>query len=219
MFSGIVRDIGIVTGKTKIQEGYRFRIKSKKITESLKVADSVAVSGVCHTVTKKKGAEFEFVTMHETLKKTSLGSLDLKGEVNLESSLRMNDEIGGHFVFGHIDDTGVITSVRQIKADKNSSIESDNWDYRIKLNKKHAQFVIYVGSIAVDGVSLTVAEVKPVKGNYFEIKVSIIPYTYNNTLFKNYKVGTKVNIEFDFLGKYVQRVLSQKPIRKKRYKT
>jgi len=153
--------------------------------------------------------------MHETLKKTSLGSLNIKGEVNLEGSLRMNDEIGGHFVFGHIDDTGVITSVKQIKADKNSPKESDNWDYWIKLHKKHAQFVIYVGSIAVDGVSLTVAEVKPVKGNYFEIKVSIIPYTYNNTLFKNYKTGTKVNIEFDFLGKYVQRVLSQKPIRKK----
>lgn len=216
MFSGIVRDIGIVTGKTKIQEGYRFKIRSKKIAKSLKAADSVAVSGVCHTVTKKKGYEFEFVTMHETLKKTNLSSLNIKGEVNLESSLRMNDEIGGHFVFGHIDDTGEITSIKQIKADKNSSIESDNWDYWIKLHKKHAQFVIYVGSIAVDGVSLTVAEVKPVKGNYFEIKVSIIPYTYNNTLFKNYKPGSRVNIEFDFLGKYVQRVLSQKPIRKNR---
>jgi len=215
MFSGIVRDIGVVTGKTKIQEGYRFKIKSKKIANGLKAADSVAISGVCHTVTKKKGNEFEFVTMHETLKKTSLGSLNINGEVNLESSLRMNDEIGGHFVFGHIDDTGEITSVKQIKADKNSQKESDNWDYWIKLHKKHAQFVIYVGSIAVDGVSLTVAEVKPVKGNYFEIKVSIIPYTYNNTLFKNYITGTKVNIEFDFLGKYVQRVLSQKPIRKK----
>lgn len=215
MFSGIVRDIGKVTGKTKIQEGYRFKIKSKKIAKTLKAADSVAVSGVCHTVIRKKGDEFEFVTMHETLKKTSLGSLNLKGEVNLESSLRMNDEIGGHFVFGHIDDTGVITSVKQIKADKKSSVESDNWDYWIKLNKKHAQFVIYVGSIAVDGVSLTVAEIKQVKGNYFEIKVSIIPYTYNNTLFKNYKIGTKVNIEFDFLGKYVQRILSHSPKRRK----
>jgi riboflavin synthase len=214
MFSGIVRDIGNVTAKTKIQEGYRFRIKSKKIAKRLKAADSVAVSGVCHTVTRKKGDEFEFVTMHETLKKTSLGSLEINSEVNLEGSLRMNDEIGGHFVFGHIDDTGEITAIKQIKADKNSK-ESDNWDYRIKLHKKHAQFVIYVGSIAVDGVSLTVAEVKPVKGNYFEIKVSIIPYTYNNTLFKNYKVGSKVNIEFDFLGKYVQRVLSQKPVFKK----
>ena len=211
MFSGIVRDIGIVTGKTKIQEGYRFKIKSSKIAKSLKVADSVAVNGVCHTVIKKKGSEFEFVTMHETLKKTSLGSLNVKGEVNLESSLRMNDEIGGHFVFGHIDDTGVVNSIKQIKADKKSSKESDNWEYWIRLDKKHAHFVIYVGSIAVDGVSLTVAEVKPVKGKYFEIKVAIIPYTYNNTLFKNYRVGSKVNIEFDFLGKYVERVLSQKP--------
>jgi riboflavin synthase len=213
MFSGIVRDMGIITGKTKIQEGYRFKVKSKKIAKDVNVADSVAINGVCHTITKKKGDEFEFVSMHETLKKTNLGSAKPKDRVNLESSLRMNDEIGGHFVFGHIDDTGVITSVKQIKADKNSSKESDNWEYRIKLPKKYSQFVIYVGSIAVDGVSLTVAEVTPVKGNFFEIKVAIIPYTYNNTLFKNYRVGENVNIEFDFLGKYVQKVLSQKPVR------
>lgn len=211
MFSGIIRDIGIVTGKTKIQEGYRFKIKSKKIAKDVKAADSVAVNGVCHTITKKRGDEFEFVTMHETLKKTNLGKLNIKDKVNLESSLRMNDEIGGHFVFGHIDDTGVISSIKQIKADKNSPDESDNWEYRIKLPKKYSQFVIYVGSIAVDGVSLTVAEVKPVKGNYFEIKVAIIPYTFNNTLFKKYRAGDRVNIEFDFLGKYVQRILSQKP--------
>lgn len=211
MFSGIIRDMGIVTGKTKIQEGYRFRIKSKKIARDVKAADSVAINGVCHTITKKRGDEFEFVTMHETLKKTNLGKLNVKDKVNLESSLRMNDEIGGHFVFGHIDDTGIISSIKQIKADKNSSEESDNWEYRIKLTKKYSQFVIYVGSIAVDGVSLTVAEVKPVKGNYFEIKVAIIPYTFNNTLFKRYRTGDRVNIEFDFLGKYVQRILSQKP--------
>ena len=211
MFSGIIRDMGIVTGKTKIQEGYRFRIKSKKIAKDVKAADSVAVNGVCHTITKKRGDEFEFVTMHETLKKTNLGKLNVKDKVNLESSLRMNDEIGGHFVFGHIDDTGIISSIKQIKTDKNSPEESDNWDYWIKLPKKYSQFVIYVGSIAVDGGSLTVAEVKPVKGNYFEIKVAIIPYTFNNTLFKRYRAGERVNIEFDFLGKYVQRILSQTP--------
>ena len=211
MFSGIIRDMGIVTGKTKIQEGYRFRIKSKKIAKDVKAADSVAVNGVCHTITKKRGDEFEFVTMHETLKKTNLGKLNVKDKVNLESSLRMNDEIGGHFVFGHIDDTGIISSVKQIKSDRKSSEESDNWEYWIKLPKKYSQFVIYVGSIAVDGVSLTVAEVKPVKGNYFEIKVAIIPYTFNNTLFKRYRAGERVNIEFDFLGKYVQRILSQTP--------
>ena len=213
MFSGIVRDIGILTGKTKIQEGYRFKVKSKKISKGLKVSRSVAINGVCHTIVKKRGDEFEFVTMHETLKKTNLGELYVKDGVNLESSLRLGDEIGGHFVFGHIDDTGVITSIKQIKADKKSSIQSDNWEYWIKINKQHAPFVIYVGSIAVDGVSLTVAEVKPVRGNYFEIKVAIIPYTYNNTIFKSYKTGDRVNIEFDFLGKYVMNVLKQKPLK------
>jgi riboflavin synthase len=214
MFSGIVRDMGVITGKIKIQEGYRFKVKSKKIAGNVIAADSVAINGVCHTIMKKKNDEFEFVTMHETLKKTNLGSVKVNDKVNLESSLRINDEIGGHFVFGHIDDTGVITDVKQIKADKNSSKESGNWEYWIKLPKKYSQFVIYVGSIAVDGVSLTVAEVTPVKGSFFKIKVAIIPYTYNNTLFKNYRVGDRVNIEFDFLGKYVQKILEQKPLRK-----
>jgi riboflavin synthase len=211
MFSGIVREIGKITGKRKIQEGFRFKVRSKVISKGLKVSDSVAINGVCHTIVRKKGNEFEFVSMHETLKKTNLGELNLSGRVNLEGSLRLGDEIGGHFVFGHIDDTGEITGIKQIKADKKSAKESDNWEYRIKINKKHAPFVIYVGSIAVDGVSLTVAEVKPVKGNYFEIKVAIIPYTYNNTIFKEYRVGDKVNIEFDFLGKYVLNMLKQKP--------
>ena len=207
MFSGIVKEIGIVTGKTKIQEGFRFKVKSNVISKGLKVSDSVSINGVCHTIVKKKVREFEFVSMHETLKKTNLGELNLKDGVNLEGSLRLGDEIGGHFVFGHIDDTGVVTSVKQIKADKSSPKESDNWEYWIKLNKKHKSFVIYVGSIAVDGVSLTVADIKPVKGNYFEIKVAIIPYTYNNTIFKRYKVGDRVNVEFDFIGKYVLNML------------
>jgi riboflavin synthase len=209
MFSGIIEETGKVTGKKMIQEGIRFRIKCRKLAKGLKISDSVAINGVCHTITKKQKDVFEFVTMHETLKKTNLGELELNGEVNLENSLKLGEQIGGHFVFGHIDDTGVITSIKQIKADKNSKEESDNWEYIIKLHKKYFPNVIYVGSIAVDGVSLTVAEVHPIKGNYFTLKVAIIPYTYNHTTFKNYRVNEKVNIEFDFLGKYVQNAVGQ----------
>jgi len=211
MFSGIIEEMGVITKMTKIPEGFKFRVKAKKISKGLKKADSVSINGVCHTITKKVKNEFEFVSMHETLKKTNIGELEMKGKVNLERSLRVGGEIGGHFVFGHIDDTGTITEIRQIKDASNPQAESENWEYYIKLNKVYAQYVIYVGSIAVDGVSLTVAEVHPVQGDHFTIKVAIIPYTYNNTRFRNYRVNDTVNIEFDFLGKYVQKILENRP--------
>ena len=203
MFSGIVEELGIITSKRRIQEGYRFRVVSKKVPVGLKVSSSVSVNGVCHTVIRKVKNEFEFVTMHETLKKTNLGRMKTGGHVNLERSLRKGQEIGGHFVLGHVDDTGTVTKIRQIKADTNSPESSDNWEFFIKIPRKYRKYIISVGSIAVDGVSLTVAEVHPVKGGYFEIKVAIIPYTYKVTNFHNYRKGDRVNLEFDFLGKYV----------------
>jgi riboflavin synthase len=213
MFTGIVEEKGIVTKKTKINEGYKFRVKSKLISKTLAKSDSVCINGVCHTVEAKGKSEFEFTSMHETLKKTNIGDLEVNDEVNLESSLTLNKKIGGHFVFGHIDDTGTITKINQVKAI--SKDESDNWEYWIKINKKYRKYVIYVGSISIDGVSLTVAEIKEQKGNYFEIKVAIIPYTYRNTIFGNYKSGDRVNIEFDFLGKYVLNLLESNPKIKK----
>ena len=213
MFTGIVEEKGIVVKKTKINEGFKFRVRSKQVARKLAKSDSVCINGVCHTVTTMSKTEFDFVSMHETLKKTNIGELNVGDEVNLEGSLTLNKKIGGHFVFGHIDDTGVVTDVKQIKAEKKK--DSDNWEYRIKIHKKHAQYVIYVGSIAVNGVSLTVAEVTKPKGNYFDIKVAIIPYTYNETTFGKMKKGDRVNLEFDFLGKYVLNLLAANPKIKK----
>jgi riboflavin synthase len=213
MFTGIVEEKGIVVSKKKVNEGYRFRVRSKVVAKSLALSDSVCINGVCHTVTSKSKTEFEFTSIHETLKKTSIGKLDRGSEVNLEGSLTLKKKIGGHFVFGHVDDTGIVTSVKQIKAVKKN--DSDNWEYRIKINKKHAKFVIYVGSIAINGVSLTVAEVTRPKGNYFDIKVAIIPFTYNETTFRALKKGDIVNLEFDFLGKYVLNLLEGNPKIKK----
>jgi riboflavin synthase len=215
MFSGIIKELGIVTAKIPIQEGYRFKIKGNKTVKKLKISDSIAINGVCHTVVKKTKNVFEVVSMHETLKKTNLGELNIKDSVNLENSLRIGSELGGHFVFGHIDDTGIITKVTQLKSDK-SKKESDNWEYWLKIHKKHRNYVIYVGSISIDGVSLTVADISKIQGNYFQVKVAIIPYTYNNTNFKKYKTGDRVNIEFDFLGKYVMNIMNQKSLTAKR---
>ena len=214
MFTGIVEETGIITSKKKVNEGYKFRVKSKTIAKNLAKSDSVCINGVCHTVSSKSKSEFEFTSIHETLKKTNIGKLNIGNEVNLESSLTPTKKLGGHFVFGHIDDTGIVTSVKQITRRRRAK-KSDNWEYRIKINKKHYPFVIYVGSIAVNGVSLTVAEIKKPKGNYFEIMVAIIPYTYNYTTFKNLKAGHRVNLEFDFLGKYVLNILTQSPRLKK----
>ncbi len=213
MFTGIVAEKGIVVKKTKINEGFKFRVKAKQVARKLAKSDSVCINGVCHTVTTKSKTEFEFTSIHETLKKTNIGEVNVGDEVNLEGSLTLNKKIGGHFVFGHIDDTGVVTKVKQIKAEKKK--DSDNWEYWIRIHKKHAQFVIYVGSIAVNGVSLTVAEVTKPKGNYFDIKVAIIPFTYNETTFGTMKKGDRVNLEFDFLGKYVLNLLAANPKIKK----
>ncbi|HJY64336.1 MAG TPA: riboflavin synthase [Ignavibacteria bacterium] len=202
MFTGIVQELGYITKKIKINEGYKFRVKCRQVAKGLGISDSVSINGVCHTIEKHSRNEFEFTSMHETLKKTNIGKLDEGSEVNLEPSLSVGDKLGGHFVFGHVDDTGIITSVKQISSGK-KGVESDNWEYWIKIHKKHYKFVIYVGSISVDGVSLTVADIKKPKGNFFHVKVAIIPFTYHHTTFHSYRVNTRVNLEFDFLGKYV----------------
>jgi riboflavin synthase len=200
MFTGIVEEIGIVASKKEVSEGIKFRVKSKKVIKKLHISDSVCINGVCHTVTAKSKSEFEFFSVHETLKKTNLGMLKVGSGVNLENSLSLGQQMGGHFVMGHVDDTGVVTLIKQVNTQDK---KSKNWEYWIKINRKHEQFIISVGSIAVNGVSLTVAELKKPKGNFFEIKVAIIPYTYENTNFRNLKTQDKVNLEFDFLGKYI----------------
>jgi riboflavin synthase len=218
MFTGIVEEKGIITSKKKVYEGYKFRVKSKVVAKKLALSDSVCINGVCHTVTAKSKNEFEFTSIHETLKKTTIGMLNTGDEVNLEGSLTLNKKIGGHFVFGHVDDTGIIASIRQIKSKQiktKGKTDSDNWEYRVKIHKKHFPFVIYVGSIAINGVSLTVAEVTKPKGNFFDVKVAIIPFTYNHTTFMDLQLNDKVNIEFDFLGKYVMNILSANPKLKK----
>lgn len=216
MFTGIIEELGKVISRTEVPEGIRFRVSSEKVNKKLNVSDSVSVNGVCHTVTEKDQKWFEFISVNETLKKTNIGSLNINDEVNLENSMVLGQQIGGHFVLGHVDDTGTITSVKEIKSKSGKKKKSENWEFKIKINKKHSKFVIQVGSISINGVSLTVADAAKPKGKFFEIKTAIIPYTYNHTTFKNLIEGDKVNLEFDFLGKYVQNILDKKLHRKKR---
>src|SRR5205085_11416317 len=116
MFTGIIEELGKVVSRTEIPEGIRFRISSEKVNKKLNISDSVCVNGVCHTVTDKSKKWFEFISINETLKKTNIGKLKIHDDVNLENSLVIGQQIGGHFVFGHVDDTGIITSVKEIKS-------------------------------------------------------------------------------------------------------
>lgn len=188
MFTGIINNIGVIKDKRKVLGGLKFRIDCK--IKGLKISDSISINGVCHTVTKKDSAGFEVISIPETIKKTTMPVLKIKDKVNLETSLKAGDDIGGHFVYGHIDDTGIIDEIRTEKGTR---------EYFIKLKNKYKNLVVSHGSIAVNGVSLTIADINNTKD--LIIKTAIIPYTYKKTTFKELKVNDKVNIEFDYLLK------------------
>jgi len=192
MFTGIVEEVGKVQSIAQMGDGLEFTISAKKILKDVGVDNSISVSGVCLTVVKRAKKYFKVQVIKETLSKTCLGLLRLGSEVNLERSVRLNDRLGGHLVQGHVDSTGTVTKVQTLES---------SWMYTIQFPKKFRKYLIYVGSISVDGTSLTAARLGKT-----EFTVAIIPYTYTNTVFHNYKVGTKVNLEFDVIGKYIESI-------------
>ncbi len=190
MFTGIVKDIGVVKSVTPRGNGLRLRIESdSEDMRDLAVDESVALSGACQTVVAVQGNTFEVDTVEETLKKTTLGSWRVGTKVNLERALRASDRMGGHYVQGHVDCVGEILELRELSA---------SWLCKIMFEPQFEPYIVPVGSIAVDGISLTVADLQR---NIFT--VAIIPYTYEHTTIKERKAGDKVNLEFDILGKYI----------------
>ncbi|MDE1829492.1 MAG: riboflavin synthase [Thaumarchaeota archaeon] len=192
MFTGIIEGLGKIEKfekNTKTRSEARMKINLGKLAKGLKVGDSVAINGVCLTaINIAKGiAEFEMVG--ETIKKTNLGALESGDEVNIERSLKIGDRLEGHFVLGHVDGSGTI-----LKIDKQSN-QVQLW---IELPKELAKYVAKKGSITVDGISLTVVDKIKTK-----FSVSIIPHTMKVTNLGSKKVGDKVNIETDVLGKYI----------------
>lgn len=174
----------------KYGDGVNFTIAANKVARSLKVDNSICVNGVCLTVVRKSGKTFSIQAVKETLSKTNLGDLHNGSIVNLERSVRLHDRLGGHLVQGHVDTTGVVKTIITLES---------SWMYSISFPKQHRKYLIPVGSVTVDGTSLTVARLK---NN--EFTVAIIPYTYDHTIFNTYRVGTRVNLEFDILGKYLE---------------
>ncbi len=188
MFSGIIEDVGRVE-KIIHEKNNLILLINSKISKHLKVDQSVSHNGVCLTVTEVFDNSHQVTAIKETLNTSNLSSLISGGSVNLERSLKLGDRIDGHIVQGHVDQTAECVEIK----DANGS-----WVYTFKYNKPAGVGVIQKGSIAINGVSLTICNNKT---NMFS--VAVIPYTHENTNFKEIVVGSIVNIEFDVLGKYV----------------
>ncbi len=192
MFTGIIEGLGSIVlfdKKTSNRSAAKMKIKLDKIAKGLKVGDSVAINGVCLTAVNVSKGITEFEMIGETIKKTNLGSLERGDRVNIERSLKVGERLEGHFVLGHVDGVGIIS-----KIDKQIN-QVQIW---IKIPKELSKHVIKKGSITVDGISLTIVD--KLKDHF---SVSIIPHTMQVTNLGYKKIGDKVNIETDILGKYI----------------
>lgn len=195
MFTGLVESTGTVVSLTQNAEKiWRLVVDAPKFEGSLQIGDSVANNGCCLTVVSVAGTQLGFDLLDETLRKTSFSLLKPGSAVNLERSLRADARLGGHFVTGHVDATGMIVSLKQ---------EGANFRLCIRPPENFRQYLVYKGSVAVDGISLTVAAVND-RDNTFDIW--LIPHTMQETNLRERQTGEPVNLEFDILAKYVERI-------------
>jgi riboflavin synthase len=193
MFTGIIEEIGTIKAIHKGRISASLAIKAEIVTQDLKIGDSVNTNGACLTVTSFNSSSFTVDVMAETMRKTNLSMLSPGAKVNLERALKLSDRLGGHMVSGHIDGTGEISEI--------FTEENATW-FRIHTENEILKYIIKKGSVAIDGISLTVAEVED---HFF--KVSIIPHTADETTLLQKKVGSIVNIENDMTAKYIERFL------------
>lgn len=193
MFTGIVEEIGTVKSIQMTGKSGKVNIKAKKVLEGTKVGDSIAVNGICLTVTSMTDNGFEADVMAETVRRSSLSVCRGNDEVNLERAMAADGRFGGHIVSGHIDGTGTITLL--------SREENAVW-VTISADARIIRYIVEKGSICIDGISLTVAKV-----NHDNFSVSVIPHTAGQTTLLKKRAGDIVNLENDIVGKYVERFL------------
>ena len=195
MFTGIIETLGIIQEIKKENSNVHITINSS-ITSELKVDQSVAHNGICLTVVAIKDTFYTVTAIDETIRKTNLATWKVGDSVNLERAMKLGDRLDGHIVQGHVDQTGTCIVAEETNG---------SWVYTFEYDQGLNNITIEKGSITVNGVSLTVVNSKK---NQFS--VAIIPYTYEHTNFKSFEVGTKVNLEFDVIGKYVSRLYDTK---------
>ena len=194
MFTGIIETLGEIKNIEKDQENIHLTVKSE-FTDEIKIDQSVAHNGVCLTVVDIIDDTYIVTAIKETLDKTNIGSLAINDVVNLERGMKLGDRLDGHIVQGHVDETGICTSIKN---------EEGSTKFTFTYNSKNNNVTIEKGSITVNGVSLTVVDSKE-----NEFSVAIIPFTLEHTTFKNLKENDVVNLEFDVIGKYVSRLTNR----------
>ena len=195
MFTGIIETLGTIKELQKTGDNLHITLASS-ITSDLKIDQSVAHNGVCLTVVAINDPEYTVTAIRETIEKTNLSDWKVGDVVNLERAMKLGDRLDGHIVQGHVDQTGLC---------KNIESANGSWYFTFEYDSKWNNLTIEKGSITVNGVSLTVVNSKK-----NEFGVAIIPYTYEHTNFKDFAIGSKINLEFDVIGKYVSRLYALK---------
>ncbi len=195
MFTGIIETLGVIQEIEKEDDNLHITIDSK-ITEELKIDQSVAHNGICLTVVSIQNNLYTVTAIGETINKTAISNWKKGGVINLERAMKLGDRLDGHIVQGHVDQIGNCVTIQETNG---------SWLYTFKYDESLQNITIEKGSITVNGVSLTV-----INSKINEFSVAIIPYTFEHTNFNTFTVGTKVNLEFDVIGKYVSRLYANK---------
>lgn len=196
MFTGIVEE----TGTVRALEGHRLVVEARTVREGARAGDSIAVNGTCLTVTALEPDAFTVELSNETLARTNLGALRAGAPVNLERALAASARLGGHIVQGHVDGTGTLLSLEGTPEARVLTVEAP---------ASLGRYIVAKGFIAVDGMSLTVVEVRDAPGGAARFTVAVIPYTFDHTVLRSRRAGDALNLEVDILAKYVERLLAQ----------
>ncbi|HXH29575.1 MAG TPA: riboflavin synthase [Bacteriovoracaceae bacterium] len=193
MFTGLIAVVGTIDSITTNAEGKELRIRAPGLTSEIRIDDSVATNGVCLTATEVSGDVFEVQAIHMTLEKTSLGYLACGDQVNLELSIKPSDRLGGHFVQGHVNALARILHI---------TTKGKNWEIEVGFPSELRKYMISEGSVALDGISLTIARLTEES-----LTVAIIPHTLEKTSLSSKKVGDHLNLEVDMIAKYIENFL------------
>lgn len=192
MFTGLVETLGKISEVSSNKEGKALRIETD-LAKEMGIDDSVSVNGACQTVIERSDNHFIVQAVKVTLDKTTLGNLTPGEDVNLELAMKASDRLGGHLVQGHVNAVSEVKSIKEI---------GKNWEIWFQIPQGQGKYIVKEGSICIEGISLTVADLKE-----DSFMVTIIPHTYEKTNLKNKSIGSKVNIEVDILAKYIERLL------------
>ncbi len=195
MFSGVIETTGTITKIDTIVEGVRLTLRASIPGQEVSIGESICTNGTCLTVTRTGEGELSFDVSAESLRRTNLGDLHIGDNVNLERSLRLDDRLSGHLVFGHVDGVGQVQSIQP---------EGDSFLYTFVIPTELSRYLVEKGSVAVDGISLTVFHCKPT-----EFTCAIIPHTHEVTTLHRRKPGDRVNIEGDMQGKYIEKFVQE----------